>query len=481
MLAPCSGRLWNRILLHGQLQLVRSELDDLCQSLPRLDTATDLAAFEQRLQELTQKLHALLAAIAVQTAALSGNLRRATLAFVASLPRRLKNQGWRPVRIQFAQGPSVVVFLPYYSTFLAHASQRGEGCFPVLRLLGINDNCSPTLAGDLAQLSALLSSFQEARLLLRQRGVYLSVNRLREVVYNYAQRVRLAQPTAQMFPGESLKGRVVVITTDGGRLRIRKDRKGKTKKGRKRYSTNWREPKLLMIYTVTQRGGRLQIDKSFTPVIDGTLKGPDALFKLMRYYLEQLKVSEADKVLVVADGAKWIWKRAASLLRSVNVDAKKIHQAVDFYHAMEHLGSAADLAKCFNEKQKKKWLKIQSKRLLSGETEKVVAELETLAAKYPSKKINTELGYFVRHGREQKRMEYATLAKAGLPLGSGAIESAVRRVINLRLKGAGIFWHKESAEAMLLLRSFAKAGRSQHLHSLAVAAPFFGNPASGKP
>jgi len=147
----------------------------------------------------------------------------------------------------------------------------------------------------------------------------------------------------------------------------------------------------------------------------------------------------------------------------------------------QHLGNAADLAKCFNAKQKKKWLKTQSQRLLAGETQKVVAELEALAAKQPSKKMTTELGYFVRHARERKRMEYATLAQAGLPLGSGAIESAVRRVINLRLKGAGIFWHKQSAEAMLLLRSFAKAGRLQHLHALAFAAPNFGAPESDKP
>src|SRR5215212_8130735 len=78
-------------------------------------------------------------------------------------------------------------------------------------------------------------------------------------------------------------------------------------------------------------------------------------------------------------------------------------------------------------------------------------------------------------------MEYAALAQAGLPFGSGAIESAVRRVINLRLKGAGIFWHKPSAEAMLLLRCFAKAGRLQQLHSLAFAAPALQARAADKP
>jgi hypothetical protein len=481
MLAPRSDFLWHRILLNGQLQLVRAELDELCSSCPTLTTPADLSAFEQHLQQLTQQLHALLAANAVQSAALFGPLRTAARHLIASFAKPMKNQGWRRVSLRFAVGPEVVVFLPYFSRSSTHHHKRQKGCFPVLLLLGIYDHCSPALAGDMAQLSALLGSFEETRLLLHKRGVGLSVNRLRRVVYHYARRVRLAQPKAKMAPGETLKGRVVVLATDGGRLRIRKDRKAKTKKGRKRYSTHWREPKLLMIYTVKQHGGQTRIDKSFVPVIDGTLNGPDALFKLMRYYLEQLQVTEADKVLVVADGAKWIWKRVASLLRALKVAPEKVHQAIDFYHAMEHLGKAADLAKCFDAKQKKKWLKTQSKRLLAGEAEKVVAQLEELAAQHPSKKMNAELGYFVRHAREHKRMEYAALQQAGLPLGSGAIESAVRRVINLRLKGAGIFWHKQSAEAMLLLRSFTKAGRLQHLHTLAFAAPNIVSPESDNP
>src|ERR1039457_3016434 len=115
MLAPRSDFLWHRILLHGQLQLVRSELNDLCQSCPCLATPADLTAFEQRLQQLTQQLHALLAASAVQDCALSGQLRQATHHLLASFPKPLKNQGWRPVHLRFALGPEAVVFLPYYS------------------------------------------------------------------------------------------------------------------------------------------------------------------------------------------------------------------------------------------------------------------------------------------------------------------------------------------------------------------------------
>src|SRR3954465_11446720 len=72
------------------------------------------------------------------------------------------------------------------------------------------------------------------------------------------------------------------------------------------------------------------------------------------------------------------------------------------------------------------------------------------------KAIRTHREYFIRH---QSRMAYAKLMAMKLPIGSGAIESTVRRVVNLRLKGPSIFWCRASAEAILLLRSYYKAGR----------------------
>ena len=80
--------------------------------------------------------------------------------------------------------------------------------------------------------------------------------------------------------------------------------------------------------------------------------------------------------------------------------------------------------------------------------------------------MRTQLDYFIK---SQERMAYAKLMALKLPIGSGAIESAVRRVINLRLKGAGLFWCRASAEAILLLRSYYKAGRWQMLKQMATS------------
>ena len=58
-------------------------------------------------------------------------------------------------------------------------------------------------------------------------------------------------------------------------------------------------------------------------------------------------------------------------------------------------------------------------------------------------------------------LPYDWFGYRGRPLGSGAVESAIRRVINLRLKGNGIYWKEENAEAMLVLRAAALTGRWQ--------------------
>jgi hypothetical protein len=68
---------------------------------------------------------------------------------------------------------------------------------------------------------------------------------------------------------------------------------------------------VLIVYIVATEGKR---DASFAPIINATLKGPDAVFALLRTYLQRLAITQADHVLFLADGAPWIWKRVPSLL-----------------------------------------------------------------------------------------------------------------------------------------------------------------------
>ena len=127
-----------------------------------------------------------------------------------------------------------------------------------LTLLGVCDRTTPALASEVAQLAAALSSFEDARARLQQMGVSMSIRRIANVAYHFVGAARNRQAVDSMGIEGSLAGKRVVISTDGGRLRVRKNKRGqKTKKGRSRYHTDWREPKLLVIYV----GGREGTDR----------------------------------------------------------------------------------------------------------------------------------------------------------------------------------------------------------------------------
>ena len=262
----------------------------------------------------------------------------------------------------------------------------------------------------------------------------------------------------------SLQGKRVVVSTDGGRVRIRTNKRGKrTKKGRRRYRTDWREPKLLAIYVVDEQG---RIEREFTPVLDGTLKGPDAVFRLIEFYLSELGIEEATKVLFIADGARWIWNRVAALWKRLGLKAEQCFELVDFYHVVEHLGTLAGLKKSWSKKLKGGWITRQVNRLKQGTIEQFEEEVKKFCRGKRGKDWRREPDYLLRNA-SAGRLNYGQVKDEQLPNGSGIIENTVRRVLNLRMNGASIFWTQDNAEDMILLRAYHKSGHWQVLETKA--------------
>jgi hypothetical protein len=310
----------------------------------------------------------------------------------------------------------------------------------------------------------MLGSLDEAQDVLAARGVELDMQTVRLIAYRYAARARLEQQIDTAAFEDTVAGRRVVISSDGGRLRLRETTRGpKTKKGRQRYTGAWRAPKVLIVYVVDAEGKR---EASFAPVIDATLQGPDAVFALLRTYLQRLAITQADQVLFIADGAPWIWKRVPRLVQALGLTAERVHALLDFYHAVQRLGQVAALRKDWSAKARTRWRTQQCHLLLQGEVEQVIAAVRVICRGRNSKAIRTHCHYFIKN---QSRMAYAKLMAMKMPIESGAIESTVRRVVNLRLKGPSIFWCRASAEAILLLRSYYKAGRWNLLKHMATS------------
>lgn len=375
--------------------------------------------------------------------------------------RPLRKPEKRPLRVRLLCGLVLWVSTWYCGPRLRDGGGRGRGAsglYPELAALGFGKGCSPALQSRVARAVALCPSMELARQELLREGVKLDEKTVRRIALQFGLqcltvRKRGLQKWRQgdLPIGDQLAGRRVVVQIDGGRVRLRKNRpkRGRGKGKRPRFKAEWREPKLLIIYEIDETGRML---KGSRAVIDGTLQGPDHLAELVAFHLHRLGAARAESVTFVADGAPWIWDRFDWIEQRVGLDASRTTRVLDFCHAAHHV-SLALMALGLGEEQRKPLYRDLRKQLRRGQYQQVVQRLEAMAQDAgPDSDVHREIRYLHKHG-QSGHLRYPTFRRRGLPLGSGAIESSVRRVINLRLKGNAIYWADEGAEALLVLRA----------------------------
>jgi hypothetical protein len=345
--------------------------------------------------------------------------------------------------------------------------QEGTGRYPELAALGIRKGATPALQSRVGRLTALLPSIELARDEVRQQGptldekaVHRMARQLGAEVLTARTRVLHQYREGRLPAGQELDGQHVVAQLDGGRVRTRTQIATKKRKGvkyRRKIRLEWREPKLLILY-VSDRRGRMV--KGTRPWIDGTLEGPDHVMELLALHLHRLGAARAKKVSFVADGAPWIWGRLAWVEQRVGLDPKRVERVLDTGHAVHHISLALKALGLSDTERDRTYQELRQ-QLRAGRSREVVAALRTLARGQPEDAaVWVEIAFLAKH---EPHMRYDWLKYRGRPLGSGAIESAMRRVINLRLKGNGIYWREENAEGMLVLRAAALTGRWQEM------------------
>jgi hypothetical protein len=130
-----------------------------------------------------------------------------------------------------------------------------------------------------------------------------------------------------------------------------------------------------------------------------------------------------------------------------------VQYILDFCHAAHHISLAlGELS--FEEGERLRLYKELRSDLKKSRWQAVVSRLEELGGDFLSDGESIfcrELRFLRKHGKAN-HLNYVTYSRRGLPLGSGAVESAIRRVINLRLKSNGMFWTAANAESMLQVR-----------------------------
>jgi hypothetical protein len=345
--------------------------------------------------------------------------------------------------------------------------REGAGIYPELAVLGFSEGSSPALASRVARMAALLPSFQIARAELARDRVVLNSKEVRRIALQQGMEVLstrkrdLERYRAGELPrGKVLRGKRVGVAVDGGRVRtrvvLRKKRDKRTgKKRRQKFRTEWREPKLLIIFEMDKRGRMVRRSR---PWIDGTFQGPDECLELLALHLHRLGAANAKLVTFLSDGAPWIWERLEWVEKRVGLKTERVVKVLDWCHAVHHVSQALEALGLKDKERKQLYRQLRS-WLKAGRAYQVTAELSLLAEQYsPKADFWTEIRYLEKHA-EAGHMKYGQFRKLGVAIGSGAIESAVRRVVNLRLKGNGILWDVENAEAMLVLRAAALTER----------------------
>ena len=184
-------------------------------------------------------------------------------------------------------------------------------------------------------------------------------------------------------------------------------------------------------------------------------------------------LGQAQLVLVIADGALWIWNLAKDRFPHAR-------QQLDLFHAEEHLWAVAHDLHGKGTPQAQAWVAPLLQQIRDDQTVAVIAALTELKPRLleaQQAKVQTQIDYFQHNAHRMKYKEVldARLAceqgqatreqkqLANRPVGSGAIESACRQY-QCRFKRTGQFWTTAGDEALMCLETLWRNGRWQELY-----------------
>jgi len=212
-----------------------------------------------------------------------------------------------------------------------------------------------------------------------------------------------------------------------------------------------REVKLACVFTQTER------DDDGYPVRDPDSSSYLASFApahefgpLVAAEARRRGADHIRQLVVLGDGAPWIWNLAGRLLPEAT-------QIVDIYHAREHLHElAATLAFIVPDPQQ--WLADRLAELDAGNIEAIIAA--ATADEYPLVGVKaTDRDKALTYFRTNTvRMRYGHYRDLGMFIGSGHVEAGCKAVIGQRLKLSGMRWTEPGATGILTLRCQQASG-----------------------
>ena len=338
--------------------------------------------------------------------------------------------------------------------------------YPADHSLGLLDHstASPLVQEVSALLVAKMPAEQAEAISQRVCGLQLSRASLAREAQRQGDRARVqlttmnraAHPALPMvLPGETAlpeKPFTLVIQIDAWNIRERdhwKQTQAKRQRGEDFSRWHW-------VYTATCfRLDQRCVQGKHRAVITersyvATRAGIEPMMKELHAEALRRGLGRAQRVLVIADGAVWIWN-------AVGDRFQEAVQRLDLWHANSYLWAVASELHGTGTGAARAWVKPLLKQLRQDQTPAVIGQLQELLPglnQAQAKAVTTTIDYY---SSNLQRMQYVAGDQLHEPVGSGAIESTCRQ-LQCRMKRCGQFWSQAGDEALLTLDMFGRNG-----------------------
>ena len=333
-------------------------------------------------------------------------------------------------------------------------------CRPLLDLLGVEPG---RMSGSLARLLAVLATVapytvaaRMAWLLVGVRvnamSVWRATQRLGQTAASYSEALSQYHADSRSSGAPTAEApAAVIVAVDGCMLGMqvltRRRRKGRqtlpllpaVEEG------HFREVKTGVVLLPEERvqtsPGRRSVVRKF---LVSCLGNADEIFRRVYAQLrEQGFVGPGTVVVIVGDGAEWIWNRAAQYVNRCEI--------LDYWHALEYAWGFARLRDGEGSQQADRWVRQLGEDLRAGKVDQVISRLRKMRPK--TRELQECLEGLIRYyGANSTRMRYDEYLRLGYGIGSGCVESAHKQVVHARFRQAGMRWSEAGARRLLALR-----------------------------
>lgn len=465
--------LADQILMHGEKHLLEQDIahwrEDLRQRLDKIQSHPEqgLGFIEEHIRQSTLKLQQLLVQKAMQDKA------DAVDEICTDCHGRLTDKKRRVCRWIDAYCGKVKLLRTH--GWCPHCK---SWVFPADRVLGLREDstASPLVQEMCALLVSKMPAEQAEALSLRVTGRRLSRSTLAREAQRQGDsalevRQQLVQAPVWAAPASPAKAAIpvesppppftLVIQIDAWNVRER-DHWGQTQKMRRQDPKfdRWHWVYTATCFRLNQHCTKGRSKNKLRAVITersyvATRGGLDALVQQLYYEARARGLTQAQRVLVLADGAVWIWNLVEDRFQEAV-------QRLDLYHANTYLWAVANALHGAGTRESRQWVKPLLKQIRNDQVARVITQLEELKPRLTeaaTKAADEAIDYYQKN---QKRMKYKQARQRNEPVGSGAIESTCRQ-LQCRMKRCGQFWSMTGDEALLCLEMFWRNQRWEML------------------